>query len=68
MPLKEGESREAVSQNIKKLVEEGYPQKQAVAIALNKSRDEESFLPNQNSLADINLKNRMYWDHGNSHK
>ena len=38
MPLVEGKSREAVSQNIKTEMEAGKPQKQAVAIALNKAR------------------------------
>lgn len=38
MPLKSGKSDKVVSSNIKKLREEGYPQKQAVAIALTKKK------------------------------
>lgn len=37
MPLKQGESKEAIGSNIGKLIHEGYPKKQAAAIAYNKA-------------------------------
>jgi len=38
VPLFEGYSRKQISRNIKRLIHEGRPQRQAIAIALSKAR------------------------------
>ncbi len=38
MPLKSGSSKKVVSANIRELMHSGRPQKQAIAIAMGKSR------------------------------
>ena len=40
MPLKKGKSKKAVSYNIEELKKSGYPQKQAVAIAMATARNQ----------------------------
>ena len=37
MPLKKGKSKKAISANIAQLIREGYPKKQAIAIAMSKA-------------------------------
>ena len=40
MPLKKGKSKKAISANVEELKRSGYPQKQALAIAMSTARGE----------------------------
>lgn len=38
MPLKKGKNKKVFSENVKRLIREGYPQKQAVAISFSEAK------------------------------
>jgi len=61
MPLKSGSSQAAISSNIKTEIAAGKPQKQAVAIAMNKAHDGDAVATTAMTAAQINEKNKEYY-------
>lgn len=65
MPLVEGSSQEAISENIRREIHAGKDPKQAAAIAYSvakESRDEEpAFLSATITVQELQQKNRQYW-------
>lgn len=64
MPLNEGKSNEARSENIATEINAGKDPKQAEAIAYSKQRDSLSSLPEVQTAAESAARNSRYWQQG----
>ena len=59
MPLKEGSSQETISGNIKREMESGKPQKQSIAIALDKAGKSDNAEPEEGQMAQGDVRSLM---------
>ena len=66
MPLKTGKSKEAVNYNIKELIDAGYPQRQAVAIAMDKKKNKKKRKKNMKGVNHYKKNGTLF--KGKTHK
>ena len=59
MPLKKGTSKTVMSENIAELMESGYSQKQAVAIAYEEKRRSKRKMTKRPKITRVKMKRKM---------